>query len=218
MLVVPVRVVILHRVPISTHSHFFNPLYSPKPLQILQILQILQSYRHLTDNVPAHVVHSYNCAGCTGPRYFFVHLAQVAASPHSVGGWKIVRRAAGSVSGRRLHVRAGMQKSCIFPAFLPGKVKIFRPEKVFKNPLAHSAPRPDQFYGLEPCEIAGRKVGRRVAAFLRPTLPNVAIGCVSRLALLFLAVSSDVQQADGVPEMLHRRGQRFHSIVKRDDD
>lgn len=88
MIVVQFRVVILHHVPISTHSHFFNPLYSPKPLQILQILQILQSYRHLTDNVPAHVVQSYNCAGCTGPRYFFVHLARVAASLHSAGAGK----------------------------------------------------------------------------------------------------------------------------------
>lgn len=118
-------------------------------------------------------------------------------------GWKTVRRAA---------------KIACFPSFLPGKVKIFRPEKIVRNPLAHSVPRPDQFYGLEPCEVAGRKVGRCVAAFLRPTLPNVAIGCVGRLALLFLVVSSNVQQADGFPEVLHRCGQGFHSIVKRDDD
>ena len=86
MIVVPVRVVILHRVPISTHNIFFyNPLYSPKPLQILQILQILQSYRHLTDNVPAHFVHRTIVQPAQGPRYFFVHLAQVAASLRSAG-------------------------------------------------------------------------------------------------------------------------------------
>ena len=85
MIVVPVRVVILHRVPISTHNIFYNPLYSPKTLQILQILQILQSYRHLTDNVPAHVVHLTNVQPAQGPRYFFVHLAQVAASLRSAG-------------------------------------------------------------------------------------------------------------------------------------
>lgn len=203
MLVVPVRVVILHRVPISIHSHFFNPLYSPKPLQILQILQILQSYRHLTDNVPAHVVHLTNVQAAQGPRYFFVHLAQVAASPRSAGAGK-------SCGGR--------PRLCVFRRFCMEKFQFLGQKKSSKNPLAHSAPRPNQFYGLEPCEMAGRKVGRCVAAFLRPTLPNVAIGCVSRLALLFLAVSSDVQQADGLPEVLHRRGQGFHSIVKRDDD
>ena len=85
MIVVPVRVVILHRVPISTHNIFYNPLYSPKTLQILQILQILQSYRHLTDNVPAHFVHRTIVQPAQGPRYFFVHLAQVAASLRSAG-------------------------------------------------------------------------------------------------------------------------------------
>lgn len=192
MIVVQFRVVILHRVPISTHNIFFNPLYSPKPLQILQILQILQSYRHLTDNVPAHVVHSYNCAGCTGAPIFFVHPAQVAASPRSAGAGKSCGGRPGEFRGGGF-TRARACRNCTFSVVSAWKVKIFRPEKISKNPLAHSAPRPDQFYGLEPCEMAGRKVGRRVAAFLRPTLPNVAIGCVGRLALLFLTVSSDVQ-------------------------
>lgn len=119
-------------------------------------------------------------------------------------GWKTVRRAA---------------KIVCFPSFLPGKVKIFRPEKISKNPLAHSVPRPDQFYGLEPCEMAGRIVGmprRGVAA--SPLFPIPSKGRVSRLVLLFLAVSSNVQQADGFPEVLHRCGEGFHSIVKRDDD
>lgn len=176
MIVVQFRVVILHRVPISTHNIFFNPLYSPKPLQILQILQILQSYRHLTDNVPAHVVHSYNCAGCTGPRYFFVHLAQVAASLRSAG-LEIVRRAAGGresfgAAASRARGHAGTAR---FPSFLPGKVKIFRPEKISKNLLAHSAPRPDQFYGLEPCEMAGRKWGAASPRCCVPLIPNVAM-------------------------------------------
>ena len=158
MIVVPVRVVILHHVPISTHNIFYNPLYSPKPLQILQILQILQSYRHLTDNVPAHVVHSYNCAGCTGPPIFFVHLAQVAASLRSAGAGN---RAAGGREGlgaaaSRARGHAGTAR---FLLFLPGKVKIFRPEKVSKNLLAHSAPSPNQFYGMEPCEMAREKWG-----------------------------------------------------------
>ena len=66
-------------------QHFYNPLYSPTTLQILQILQLLQSYRHLTDNVPAHFVHRTIVQPAQGPRYFFVHLAQVAASLRSAG-------------------------------------------------------------------------------------------------------------------------------------
>ena len=245
MIVVPVRVVILHRVPISTHNIFYNPLYSPKPLQILQILQILQSYRHLTDNVPAHFVHRTIVQPAQGPRYFFVHLAQVAASLRSAGagnraaggrgefrgrraasrartrvscvriwvagwagefrgggrlcwksgsrhrwksgrraGWRVSWRRSGNpavsdleglwwraggwksesvssrgVSGRRPHAHAGMQKSCIFPAFLPEKFLIGKLKKSGEDPLAHSAASPDQFYGMEPCEMAREKWG-----------------------------------------------------------
>ena len=232
MIVVPVRVVILHRVPISTHNIFYNPLYSPKTLQILQILQILQSYRHLTDNVPAHFVHRTIVQPAQGPRYFFVHLAQVAASLRSAGagnraagrpgefraagrpgefraarrvsggrprartrvscvriwvagrlesfvaasleiwrcpirrasGWRAGCWKSGSVSGRRVSGRrprahAGMQKSCIFPAFLPEKFLIGKLKKSGEDPLAHSAASPDQFYGMEPCEMAREKWG-----------------------------------------------------------
>ena len=106
MIVVPVRVVILHRVPISTHNIFYNPLYSPKPLQILQILQILQSYRHLTDNVPAHFVHRTIVQPAQGPRYFFVHLAQVAASLRSAGAGNRAAGGRGEFRGRRAASRA----------------------------------------------------------------------------------------------------------------
>ena len=192
MIVVQFRVVILHRVPISTHSHFFNPLYSLKPLQILQILQILQSYRHLT-----------NVQAAQGPRYFFVHLARVAASLHSAG--------AGKPCG-------GRPRLCVFRRFCLEKLKFLGQKKIVRNPLAHSVPRPDQFYGLEPCEIAGRKWGAASPRSCTPLIPIPTKGHVSRLALLFLVVSSNVQQANGLPEVLHRCGQGFHSIVKRDDD
>lgn len=171
---------------------FFQPPIFPKTLT------------NLTDLTDFTILQTpYKRAGCTGAPLFFRAPCTGCCIAAFRRGWKIVRRAA---------------KIACFPSFLHGKVPIFRPEKISKNPLAHSAPRPDQFYGLEPCEMAGRKVGRCVAALLRPTLPNVAIGYVSRLALLVLTVSSDVQQADGVPEVLHRRGEGFHSIVKRDDD
>lgn len=113
MIVVPVRVVILHRIPISTHSHFFNPLYSPKPLQILQILQILQSYRHLT-----------NVQAAQGPRDFFVRLAQVAASLRSAGAGKS---------------RGGRPRLCVFRRFCMEKFQFLGQKKSSKirSPTRH---------------------------------------------------------------------------------
>lgn len=113
MIVVQFRVVILHRVPISIHNIFFNPLYSPKPLQILQILQILQSYRHLT-----------NVQAAQGPRYFFVHLAQVAALLRSAGAGK-------SCGGR--------PRLCVFRRFCMEKFKFLGQKKSSKicSPTRH---------------------------------------------------------------------------------
>ena len=171
---------------------FFQPPIFPKTLT------------NLTDLTDFTILQTpYKRAGCTGAPIFFRAPCTGCCVAAFRRGRKIVQRAA---------------KIVCFPSFLPEKIAIGKLTKKFQSSPAHSVPRPDQFYGLEPCEMAGRKVGRCVAAFLRPTLPNVAIGCIGRLALLVLTVSSDVQQADGVPEMLHRRGQGFHSIVKRNDD
>ena len=201
-------------------QHFLQPPIFPKNLTNLTDLTdftILQTpYRQCAGTFRT----SYNRATRTGPRYFFVHLAQVAASLRSAGAgnraaggresfmaagwprtrtrvsWRVSRRPAGRlesfvaagfagnlavfdleglgwraggwksesvshrrVSGRRPRAHAGMQKSCIFPAFLPEKFAIGKLKKSGENPLAHSAASPDQFYGMEPCEMAREKWG-----------------------------------------------------------
>lgn len=166
MIVVPVRVVILHRIPISTHSHFYKPLYIPKTLQILQILQILQSYRHLT-----------NVQAAQGPRDFFVHLAQVTASLRSAGAGK-------SCGGLpRLHVFCvSAWKSSNFM----GRKNLLKSAR----PLGTEA---KSVLWLGTVCNGRNKVGmprRRVAA--SPLYPIPTKGHVSRLALLIPAVRSSV--------------------------
>ena len=74
-------------------------------------------------------------------------------------GWKSESVSGGRASGRQPRAHAGMQKSCIFPAFLTEKFLIGKLKKSGENPLAHSAASPDQFYGMEPCEMAREKWG-----------------------------------------------------------
>lgn len=130
MIVVQFRVVILHRVPISTHNIFSTPYIPQNPYKSYR------SYRfyNLTDILQTCRLHR-------GPDIFSCTLHRLL---HRCVPPGLENRAAGG-------------QDCVFSVISARKVKIFRPEKIFKNPLAHSAPRPDQFYGLEPCEMAGRK-------------------------------------------------------------
>ena len=75
------------------------------------------------------------------------------------GCWKSESVSGRRASGWRPRAHAGMQKSCIFPAFLPEKFLIGKLKKSGEDPLAHSAASPDQFYGMEPCEMAREKWG-----------------------------------------------------------
>lgn len=158
MIVVQFRVVILHRVPISTHNIFSTPYIPQNPYKSYR------SYRfyNLTDTLQTMCRHmSYILQTCRlhrGPDIFSCTLHRLlhrcfpqGLENCAAGG----REGLGAVASRA----RGHAGTARFPSFLPGKVKIFRPEKISKNLLAHSAPRPDQFYGLEPCEMAGRKWG-----------------------------------------------------------
>lgn len=135
-------------------QHFFQPPIFPKTLTNLTDLTdftILQtSYRQCAGTCRTFV----QLCGLHGAPIFFRAPCTGCCVAAFRLGWKTVRRAA---------------KIVCFPSFLPEKFLIEKLTKKFQSSLAHSVPRPDQFYGMEPCEKAGRKVGRRVAAFLRPT-------------------------------------------------
>ncbi len=132
MIVVQFRVALLHRVPISTHLHFYKPLYIYKILQTLQILQILQTYRFYRRRANRTGRGGDFRAPCTG--------CCIAAFRRA---WKSARR--------RPRVHKIVQELRVFGRRILEKVPIGKLKKSGDFGLAHSVPRPDQFYGLEPC-------------------------------------------------------------------
>lgn len=182
---------------------FFQPPIFPKTLTNLTDLTdftILQTpYRQCAGTCRTFVqlcgLHGAPvifCAPCTG--------CCIAAFRR---GWKTVRRAA---------------KIVCFPSFLPEKLKFLGQKKSSEICSPTRSRGQISFMAWNRVKRQEEKWGAASPRSCVPLIPIPTKGHVSRLALLFLAVSSNVQQADGLPEVLHRRGQGFHSIVKRDDD
>ena len=120
-------------------QHFFQPPIFPKTLTNLTNLTdftILQtSYRQCAGTCRTFV----QLCGLHGAPIFFRAPCTGCCVAAFRRGWKTVRRAAGRASGRWLHARTGMQKSCIFPAFLPEKLKFLGQKKSpkIRSPTRH---------------------------------------------------------------------------------
>ena len=117
-------------------QHFLQPPIFPKNLTNLTDLTdftILQTpYRQCAGTFRT----SYNCATRTGPRYFFVHLAQVAASLRSAGAGN---RAAGGREGFGAvsQPRARTRVSCV-RIWVAGRLESFAAAAGFAGNLSQS--------------------------------------------------------------------------------